>query len=213
MAEIETLEVEIIRLLRTNRYDPAILPRLEEFVSYQGSNGFCDPDANLAVLKLYQIFPNKYNPLVVAKILIKALMSLPATDFLVCLHLIPERRQVDEPIPVITQLANLLERGEFKQFWDASGACRDLLESVPGSIVAFREFMSDVVSRTYHTIQVTTLSEILDLSLEDAQTHASSRGWTVQDDVITIPPNEDNQPKPPVMDEQLSFKQVASNML
>lgn len=208
----ETIEDEINRLLRTNRYDPAILPRLEEFVEYQASNGFCDSDANLATLKLYQFFPAKYNPPIVAKILIKALMSFPATDFLACLYLIPDRRQVDEPIPVITRLADLLDRGEFEQFWDASGACRDLLEGIPGSINAIRDFMTDVVSRSYHTITTSVLGEILDLSTEDVKAHVAARGWVVQDDVITIPLNEDNQPRPPTIDEQLSFKQVASNM-
>ncbi|CAN8073038.1 unnamed protein product [Agarophyton chilense] len=209
----ETLEEEINRLLQTKRYDPLILPRLEQFVDYQLSTGFCDSDANLATLKLYQFYPAKYNSAIAAKILIKALMSLPATDFLACLYLIPERCQVDEPIPVITQLADLLERGHFHQFWAASGACRDLLDSVPGSFAAVREFMTDVVSRTYHTIHVSALAQILHLQPHQVLDHVASRAWTVADDIITIPPNEDNQPRPPSMDEQLSFKQVASNML
>lgn len=207
------LENEVMQLLQTRRYDPSILPRLEEFVNYQVAHGFCDPDINLAVLKLYQFYPDKYNASTVSKILIKALMNLPSTDFLCSLYLIPERRQVDEPIPVISQLAGLLETGRFKDFWAASGACADLLASVPGSLNAVRDFMMEVVGRTYKTINVSTLGETLNLDEDGIRKKIEGKAWVEKDGVITCPGNEENQPRPPTMDEHLSFKQVASKML
>lgn len=209
----EALEQQVIRLLQTNRYDPAILPQLEDFVLYQVAQQFSDSDANLAVLKLYQFHPHKYNSTIVAKILIKSLMALPTTDFLAALYLIPEHKQVDEPIPVITRLASLLERGDFRGFWDASGACRDLLESVPGSIHAFREFMGDVIGRVYRTVDVPVLRQLLDVEGDAVKDFCSGRGWSIAGGVVTIPGNEENQPRPPIIDEHLSFKQVASKML
>lgn len=207
------LEDEVMELLQTRRYDPSILPRLEEFVNYQVAHGFCDPDINLAVLKLYQFYPDKYNASTVSKILIKALMNLPSTDFLCSLYLIPERRQVDEPIPVISQLAGLLDTGRFKDFWAASGACADLLASVPGSLNAVRDFMMEVVGRTYQTIDVSALGEILNLDEEGVRKIIEAKSWVEKNEVITCPGNEENQPRPPTMDEHLSFKQVASKML
>lgn len=207
------LEHEVMQLLQTRRYDPSILPRLEEFVNYQVTQGFCDPDVNLAVLKLYQFYPDKYNTSIVSKILIKALMNLPSTDFLCSLYLIPERRQVDEPIPVISRLAGLLETGRFTEFWAASGTCADLLASVPGSLDAVREFMTEVVARTYRTIDVSRLGEILDLDENGVMELLQAKGWTESDGVVSCPGNDENQPRPPLMDEHLSFKQVASKML
>jgi translation initiation factor 3 subunit K len=216
MADGSEIETEIIGLLQSKRYDPAILPRLEEYVDYQVSTRFCDADTNLAVLKLYQFSPDRYNPGVVAKILIKALMALPATDFLCALYLIPERRQVDEPIPVITQLAAFLETGQFKEFWEASGACADLLASVPGSLDAVRVFMLSVIARTYKTIDKPVLAQLVHLDKDDLELSRviASNGWKEDDKgVIVIPPNDENQPRPPAVHEQLSFRQVAARML
>lgn len=209
----EDLEKEVMQLLQTRRYDPSTLPRLEEYVDYQVSAGFCDSDVNQAVLKLYQFYPDRYNAATVSKILIKALMSLPSTDFLGSLYLIPERRQVNEPIPVISQLASLLETGRFKDFWDASGSCADLLASVPGSLVAVREFMISVIARTYHTIDSSTLGQILNLDKAGVSEIVQAHNWHEADGIVTCPDNEENQPRPPTLDEHLSFKQVASKML
>lgn len=210
----DDLETEVMQLLQTRRYDPKILPKLEEFVDYQVAHKFCDPGTNLAVLKLYQFYPDRYNSPTVSRILIKALMSLPSTDFLCSLYLIPERRQVDEPIPVISQLASLLETGQFKEFWAASGSCAELLASVPGSIDSVREFMTEVIARTYKSIDVSVLAELLNVDAAEVNDIAARKGWTVGPDaVITLPSNEENQPRPPTLDEQLSFRQVAAKML
>jgi len=71
-------------------YDPAGLPALEAKVHAQCKDGSYDLDNNLAVLKLYQFHPEKSNSAVVARILVKALMHLPETDYLMCTYLIPE---------------------------------------------------------------------------------------------------------------------------
>lgn len=207
------LEREVMQLLQTRRYDPTILPRLEEYVNYQVTKNFCDSDVNLAVLKLYQFYPDRYNASTVSNILIKALMNFPGTDFLCSLYLIPERRQVDEPIPVISRLASLLETGRFTEFWAESGACADLLASVPGALNSFRNFMCEVVSRTYKTIDLKKLGEVLDLSGDETRKYVINSGWTVEGDVVICPGNEENQPRPPSLDEHLSFKQVASKMI
>lgn len=213
MVEASDLETEVYGLLQTKRYDPVILPRLEEFVDYQVSTGLCDTDTNLAVLKLYQFYPMRYNASIVAKILIKALMTLPSTDFLCALYLIPERLQVDEPIPIITQLALLLESGQFKEFWEASGSCADLLASVPDSVAAVRSFMVSVIARTYKTIDKPVLAELLDVDGPKLDEVIKQSGWSESGGVVTIPSNDENQPKPSTADEQLSFRQVAAKML
>lgn len=213
MADVSDIENEVIGLLQTRRYDPTILPKLEEYVDYQVAEQHCDADTNMAVLKLYQFYPEKYNASTVAKILIKALMTLPASDFLCALYLVPERKQVDEPIPVITQLASLLETGCFKEFWEASGSCSDLLASVPGSTAAVRAYMTSVIARTYKTIDAEVLQELLQIDKSELRDILSSNEWIMSNDVVTIPANDENQPKPPMVDEQLTFRQIAARML
>lgn len=207
------LEQEVLNMLQNNRYDPKILPRLEEYVNYQVEHQFVDAEANLAILKLYQFYPEKFNSSIVSKILIKALMSLPSTDFLCALYLIPEARQVDEPIPVISTLASLLETGRYTDFWSKSGSCADLLSSVPGSLEAIRDLMFNVVARTYHKVNFAVLKDTVNLDDKALREAISTRGWTVEGDTVTCPSNEDNQPQPGAADEQLSFRQVAAKML
>ena len=68
-------EKKIAELLKTSRYDPAILEQLEPYVTAQCTGGTYDLDANLAVLKLYQFHPEFNNVPVVVRILLKALIT------------------------------------------------------------------------------------------------------------------------------------------
>lgn len=210
-----SLEEEVSGLLQSSRYNPDILPRLEAYVDHQLTSGraHVDSDANIAVLKLYQFYPHLYRPDTVSKILIKALTTLPSTDFLTCLYLVPDARQVDEPLPVIAKLADLLETGAFVEFWEAAGACRQLLESVPGSLDAVRHFMLGVVKRTYKTIDVDVLGRLLDLNHDAVARTCQEAGWSIEGAVVVIPANDENQPKAPTGDEFLSFAMVAKKML
>merc|ERR1712216_643241 len=109
---------EIATLLDENRYNPAIAPQLEEYVGQQvvGEEPY-DLDANLALLKFYQLDPSKSNLRVVTNILIKALMQLPNSDFNLCLYLIPESVQREEAVNNLMLLSNLLESCDFAEFF------------------------------------------------------------------------------------------------
>lgn len=73
------------------RYNPDNLTTLEKYVDIQVSDNAYDLDANLAVLKLYQLNPAHYDKDVTAKILLKALTNLPHTDLVLCKCLLNER--------------------------------------------------------------------------------------------------------------------------
>ena len=61
-----------------------------------------DFEANLAILKLYQFYPQTTNMEVVAKILAKARMAT-GTDFLLCTYLISEQIKVDTVVEALEQ--------------------------------------------------------------------------------------------------------------
>jgi translation initiation factor 3 subunit K len=81
----------IQKLVESNRYSPDIIPELEKYVASQVANKTHDTEANLALLKLYQFYPEKNNSQVVANILLKAIMNFPSTDFMLALYLISEK--------------------------------------------------------------------------------------------------------------------------
>ncbi|CAN1773822.1 Eukaryotic translation initiation factor 3 subunit K [Linum perenne] len=79
------------QLVAVNPYNPDILPDLENYVNEQVASQTYSLDANLCLLRLYQFEPVRLSTQIVARILVKALMAMPAPDFSLCLFLIPER--------------------------------------------------------------------------------------------------------------------------
>lgn len=64
------------------------LPRL---VCMQIKQGTYSLDANLTLLRFFQFQPSSIDITVLAKVLLLSLAQLPASDFKICLHLVPER--------------------------------------------------------------------------------------------------------------------------
>lgn len=89
-----------------------------------------DLEANLALLRLYQFQPHLAKPAVLAKVLVKALMQLPSPDYKLCIHLVPERSQAEEPVASVVALADSLENTKLSDFWAAcSGSLKGLLDA------------------------------------------------------------------------------------
>lgn len=73
------------------RYNPDNLTTLEKYVEIQSRENAYDLEANLAVLKLYQLNPHRFNMDITCQILLKALTNLPHTDFVLCKCLLSEK--------------------------------------------------------------------------------------------------------------------------
>lgn len=64
---------------------------MEKYVEIQVRENVYDLEANLAVLKLYQFDPQRFNLDITCQILLKALTNLPHTDFVLCKCLLNEK--------------------------------------------------------------------------------------------------------------------------
>jgi translation initiation factor 3 subunit K len=82
---------DIHSLIEANRYSSDIIPELEKYVHEQVAGRHYDLEANLALLKLYQFYPDKASVPVISHILIKAIMNLPQPDLILSLYLISEK--------------------------------------------------------------------------------------------------------------------------
>ena len=191
-------EKKIAELLKTSRYDPAILEQLEPYVTAQCTGGTYDLDANLAVLKLYQFHPEFNNVPVVVRILLKALMNLPATDYLMCTCLIPDRVHELEVVGSVAKLAGLLECCSFREFWKELEPLRaDVLPEIPaGFDDAIREFILKTVAITYQAVPEAHLLDSLKVDGGALAKLAASRGWAVEAGTVKVPLNDDNTAKP-----------------
>ncbi|XP_022147729.1 eukaryotic translation initiation factor 3 subunit K [Momordica charantia] len=192
------------QLLAVNPYNPDILPDLENYVNEQVSSETYSLDANLCLLRLYQFEPERMSTQIVARILVKALMEMPAPDFSLCLFLIPERVQMEDQFKTLIILSHYLETGKFRQFWDEAAKNRHIVEAVPGFEQAIQAYAVHVLSLTYQKVPRSVLAEAINiegLSLDKFLEHqVANSGWILEKghgkgQLIVIPPNEFNHPE------------------
>jgi len=186
-------------------YDSKIAQTLENYTLFQAKTGKNDFEANRHLLKLYMLSPEICKKDILGLILIKALMALPATDFLACSYLIPEKLHETEPIKTLFKFANYLT-GQYKQFWKGlsspTSSIQSLISTVNGFEDSIRTFVSTIVSCTYQTINVLTFQEYLNLNEKKGfdifvQAQIQSCGWKLSEDAngafVTFPVTDDNQ--------------------
>jgi translation initiation factor 3 subunit K len=63
------------------------------------------------------------------RVLIKALMQLPSRDFQICLYMISDNIQAQEPVVGLIAMASHLTSCRFRDFWTAAEANRNLFNS------------------------------------------------------------------------------------
>ncbi|KAH6779187.1 eukaryotic translation initiation factor 3K [Perilla frutescens var. hirtella] len=192
------------QLVAVNPYNPDILPDLENYVNEQVSSQTYSLNANLCLLRLYQFEPERMSTQIVARILIKALMAMPAPDFSLCLFLIPERVQMEEQFKTLIVLSHYLETARFRQFWDEAAKSRHILEVVPGFEQAVQAYAIHVLSITYQKVSRSVLAEAINiegLALDKfIEHHVTNSGWAIEKNqskgqLILLPRNEFNSPE------------------
>lgn len=183
-------------------YNPNMLSDLELYVRKQVADETYSLDVYLALLRMYQFQPGRANVQVMARILIKALMALPAMDFSLCMSLIPDRFHSEDPFATLAKLSQLLETCQFREFWNEAGRSRSLVESVPGFEQAIQRYAMHVLSITYSKVPRHVFAEVVNIegpSLDKfLQERVARSNWLLHDgpkgQVIELPQNEDNTP-------------------
>lgn len=192
------------QLVAVNPYNPDILADLENYVNEQVSSQTYSLDANLCLLRLYQFEPQRMSIQIVERILIKALMAMPAPDFSLCLFLIPEQVQMEEQFKTLIVLSHYLETSRFHQFWEEAAKNRHILEVVPGFEAAIQAYAIHVLSLTYQKVSRPALAEAINvegLSLDKFLEHqVANNGWALEkgngrSQLIVLPRNEFNHPE------------------
>jgi len=156
------------------RYMPDIIPDLEKDLEEQLAKNTFDPEANLALLKLYLLHPSEAKLPMLEAVLLKALMAYPATHFSMCMFQIPEKYHADLK-PVLT-LAQQLEMAKFKSFWKQTESV-EALSRAKGWEERVRDFISGVISNMYRSIRSDQLTELLNLPTKDLDARIKQQGW------------------------------------
>ncbi|KAJ4717428.1 Eukaryotic translation initiation factor 3 subunit K [Melia azedarach] len=185
------------QLVAVNPYNPDILPDLENYINEQVSSQTYSLDANLCLLRLYQVSWTFLSTQI-------ALTAMPAPDFSLCLFLIPERVQMEEQFKTLIVLSHYLEMGRFRHFWDEAAKHCHVVEAVPGFEQAIQAYAIHVLSLTYQNVPRPVLAEVINikgLSLDKFLEHqVTNCGWILEGDqgtgqLIVVPRNEFNHPE------------------
>eukprot|EP00440_Ansanella_granifera_P023101 gb/GFBE01025086.1/.p1 GENE.gb/GFBE01025086.1/~~gb/GFBE01025086.1/.p1 ORF type:complete len:217 (+),score=69.61 gb/GFBE01025086.1/:1-651(+) len=157
------------------RYKADIVPDLEKHLEDQLANGTFDPEANLALLKLYLLHPSTSNITGLENALLKGLMAYPETHFSMCMFQIPEKYHAD--LKPVFKLSQQLEMAKFKTFWKEA-ASFEALKKAKGWEEKIVDFVASVVSNMYRSIRADQLLELLNLSAKDLDARIKKQGWS-----------------------------------
>ncbi|XP_020592915.1 eukaryotic translation initiation factor 3 subunit K [Phalaenopsis equestris] len=192
------------QLVAVNPYNPDILADLENHVNEQVLSQTYSLDANLCLLRLYQFEPQRMSIQIVERVLIKALMAMPAPDFSLCLFLIPEQVVSNERFKTLIVLSHYLETARFHQFWEEASKNLHILEVIPGFEQAIQAYAIHCLSLTYQKVPRPVLAEAINIegvSLDKfLEYQVAKNGWVLEKgsnrtQLIVLPRNESNHPE------------------
>jgi hypothetical protein len=169
---------KIAKLVAENRFKLSVdtIEPLEAFVREQEDESY-DKDANLLLLKLYTLFPEKRDNEVIGIILAKSIMQLPSNDLQLCSYLISDAVQTQEPVSSMLQIADRLKMAQFCRFWAEAEKQNAFLSKVPGFYDKVRTYMVSSLLQTYESIEKESLQRFLNLEGEKFDELVAKMGW------------------------------------
>ncbi|CAM9513889.1 unnamed protein product [Chrysoparadoxa australica] len=205
---------QMLPIVQHEYFDHRAVPQLEEYLKEQVNTNTYDFEANKALLKLYQFFPDLCNTEMVALVMAKATMNLPRTDLLALSYFVPEQATQNEPVSALKKSAVALESAKFAEFWGiVSTSLESFLAKVPGFKEQIRLFIASALSVTFQSIARDAFAESLGLT-EPAQVDAfvkdNSEMLSASPDGkrIKFQLNEFNQSQPKRFRESIEFDRI-----
>eukprot|EP00906_Rhabdomonas_costata_P001548 RCo002559 len=192
-----------------NAFEPAVVDRLEDNLNLQLKDGLFDLEANLALLKLYQLFPERANVEGIRKVLLKSLMYLKDNAFTLALYLIPDRFHSDAAIVTLMELSTLLECAKYSEFWEKAKNAQAILQPATNLNHAIRDFILDTIFITYRTVDVAFLLEALNLDEGELKTYLGHKGMKSDGGFVTFSENDFTTLKPRDAPQDIQFDQIA----
>ena len=196
------MPTSIQQLLLTKRFEPEIIPTLEDHLRAQCEQQTYDKEANLALLKLYQFHPTQTKLDVVSLLLLKSLMHLPNNDYRMCTYLCSEQIFSDPTVVAIVQAASHLEKCAFRSFWaHLASSLTELIPTIAGFEEAIRTFMLDTMQCLYQSVPIAHVRESLNVNDSSLKPIIEARSWAVDGEIVKIPLNENNQARPQTIEQ------------
>ncbi|CAK9297359.1 unnamed protein product [Gordionus sp. m RMFG-2023] len=189
--EIKSLKDELRIILQTEarvEYHPEFMEKCKIYIEYEMKNQ--DEyylDLNLAILKLYQLFPSYSDPMIASCILLKALMKIPKNDFLLCKYLLTEDLILNENIETILKLNNYLGNADYVKFWELLNVKSTLIKGIHEFENTIRFFILGNIASTFKNVKRNYVLEQVNMKDNDPSFDRLiyNMGWKQEfDDII-----------------------------
>ena len=210
-AKLPPQSVQIKALISAKPFDPLTVAQLESYASQQATTGTYDFDANKALLKFYQCYPDQLKVDVVASVLVLSLTKLPKNDFLMLSYLIPGRIISGNPkIKTTQKCAELLEGGKFQEFWAEYATNASELFTAAGFTDSIRNLIAENIKFTFKTINSDKFSSMIGLSSSDVGAFCTSSEHVqeLKGSTVVMTSCAENQPRLQHFEESLRFDEA-----
>ncbi|RKU43123.1 hypothetical protein DL546_006120 [Coniochaeta pulveracea] len=190
------------------RYNPEAAGTLESYLQQQCEEKFCDSNANRALLKLYQLNPDRIKDEVITNILVKCMTQFPSPQFDLALHLLSPniassstKTELAEAVSKLRGLNAQLEGAQYARFWatmDSDDLYADLTTDIAGFEDMIRLRIAQLVSQAFREVKLSVLESWLGLDgeSETGKFVTETCGWKVDGEGnVQIPRNPDNEAK------------------
>ncbi|CAM9477984.1 unnamed protein product [Phaeothamnion confervicola] len=204
---------EVIRpVVEHEFFDHRSVPQLEAYVTEQVSTNTYDFEANKALLKLYQFFPDLCKDNIVALVLAKAFMNLPSTDMAALLCILPKQQAAREPAQTLVRCAEAMETARFSDFWGLIRAeeAADFVEDVPGFADRARRFVVGALAPLFQDVTKEYFEGCVGLSGEALAAFVAAHADMVRldGDRVRFALNRYNQSQPKKFKEAVEFDKM-----
>ena len=197
----------------------------------QCEDGSYDLEVYLAILKLYQLYPERFDLDTACTLLLKSITALPRNDVLLCLYCLSEEQQETAQVRTLVDLHQSLQSCVFDDVWEflsldmgketlqtrmmvdtSGGSGEPKRELVPVPVVGFvesiREFAAHIISGTYQVVDLSIISGMLGgLAGAELAAFAEKRGWKIEGDKAQVGKHDDSVVSKKIV-EGVSFDQL-----
>ncbi|GLD94514.1 hypothetical protein PINS_up003125 [Pythium insidiosum] len=196
----------LIAAVESNQlYSETAVDAFEAYLAEQVATKTVDADANLALLKLYLVFPTRANAEKISHALVKNVTALPSTSFLGASAIVPESFREDANVKAILEAGLLLQSCRFESFWQVD---LSFANQVAGFTDAVRAFILDVLRKSHSVLSTAVLQAALGVSDAEVAAIVAAEQWTRDGDLLHVTPNDDNQMRPKKVQETIALDDV-----
>eukprot|EP01123_Difflugia_compressa_P012532 TRINITY_DN5397_c0_g1_i1.p1 TRINITY_DN5397_c0_g1~~TRINITY_DN5397_c0_g1_i1.p1 ORF type:complete len:233 (+),score=42.95 TRINITY_DN5397_c0_g1_i1:51-701(+) len=200
-----TINIDAL-LNSADRYEDKSIPVFEEYILNQIKNKQFNMEASLALVKLYQFYPNNINIEVLEMLLAQCLLYLKEQAFNLALYMIPDNMQSSGNIAKLCLLSDALETAHFSNFWAKVDDVKPIIDKIPDFENSIRSFIAEIVMRVYRTINKDYFGELLGLKDDELLSFIENTKWKIDGDNVTFPLG--SQPVTKKVKESVQFEQL-----